>query len=105
VVVLPGVIKLIRHGTEAKPERKCRNPATGKAMMVPPKPPGRKIVTRFPKAFKEATGVLPIRVRSLEDRTQDVASKLDRVLRKLSPGDKEIAKSLMYLMKDPSGIP
>jgi len=57
--VLPGVVKFVLAKVPAKPERKARNPATGAVMMVPPKPPSKKLKARFLKAIKVDVGQLP----------------------------------------------
>jgi nucleoid DNA-binding protein len=59
--VLPGVVKFQLVNVPAKAERKARNPATGKEMIVAAKPPSKKLKARFLKAIKVEVGVVQVK--------------------------------------------
>lgn len=56
--VLPGVVKFALVNVPPKAERKARNPATGKEMIVAAKPASKKLKARFLKAIKVDVGVV-----------------------------------------------
>lgn len=56
--VLPGIVKFALVGVPPKAERKARNPATGKEMIVAAKPASKKLKARFLKAIKVEVGVV-----------------------------------------------
>ena len=55
-VTIPGLVKLLVLKVGSKPERKARNPATGKEMIVPAKGPGKKLKARFVRSLKVGVG-------------------------------------------------
>jgi nucleoid DNA-binding protein len=56
--VLPGIVKFQLLPVPPKAERKARNPATGKEMIVAAKPASKKLKARFLKPIKVDVGVV-----------------------------------------------
>jgi nucleoid DNA-binding protein len=53
VFTLPGLLKLQRKETKAKPPRPGKNPATGAAIIIPAKPASKTVRARVLKAVKD----------------------------------------------------
>jgi nucleoid DNA-binding protein len=53
VVTLPGLLKLRRVETKAKPQRAGKNPLTGAAIVIPAKPASKTVRARVLKAVKD----------------------------------------------------
>lgn len=62
VITVPGVVKLMAKVQAAKPERRARNPATGKMMVIQAQPATVKVKARFPASLKRAAGEKLFRV-------------------------------------------
>jgi nucleoid DNA-binding protein len=74
--VLPGVVKFKLVGVPPKAERKARNPATGKEMIVSAKPASKKLKAKFLKGIKVDVGIIPA------PEKKDVAPKVKKTTKK-----------------------
>jgi nucleoid DNA-binding protein len=56
VITVPGVVTIFSTPQPWRPERRARNPATGKMMVIPAKAASVKLKTKTPVSLRRAAG-------------------------------------------------